>query len=638
MNTQDLSRSPSRPRRGAAWLLWLLVLGAVAIGTWWGSIKAGWLSTSKTTAVRGVEVARGPLRISVTERGNLKAADSVSLKSEIEGQTTILFLIPEGSHVKQGDLLVELDATSLVDKKVQQEISVRNAEAAFVKSKQNYDIQVSQNESDIAKAEQELDFARQDLRKFQESDRDLQRKAAEEEIALKEEEFARAREKLAWSEKLAEKGFLTATELEADRLNESRARILRDQSERELKQKLEFEFPRQVAELEGNLAEAQRELERVKLQSAAKLVDFDADLKTNQAKLDLEREKLSKLDRQIAKARIVAPKGGMVVYSKQEEGGGRFSQAQPIAEGTSVRERQEIVTIPNAGGMIAQASVHESVLKQVKVGQTCLLKIDSLPGQEFQGRVQFVALLPDQNSWWANPNSRVYRTDVVLSAMHPEMRPGMSCSVEILVEDILDTLYVPVQAVFRHEAKNIAFVVTPDGYRVADVQIGQYNEKWVQVLSGLKQGEQVLMAPPEGFKLNPTAASEAGFDGAASPESGPAQAGPVGPASPTGNDLGAGPGSAEGAREGGTERPRRGDGQGRRGGEGFKAGASAQGGFDPSSERGGAGEALDRPRREGGASRPAQAPDSGSSAPKGVEVNSSNPSANAAQPQGPAPK
>jgi len=115
---------------------------------------------------QGTLVQRGPLRIMVAARGNLKAADSVSLKSEVEGRTLILSLVPEGTHVKAGDVVCGLDATALVEKGIQQRIAVSSAEASFVKASQNFEIQASQNQSDIATAKQKLEFAQQDVKKY----------------------------------------------------------------------------------------------------------------------------------------------------------------------------------------------------------------------------------------------------------------------------------------------------------------------------------------------------------------------------------------------------------------------------------------------------------------------------------------
>ena len=453
----------------------VVILVSLAGGVVWFAAKRGWLGEAEASVVRGAAVQRGPLRISVTERGNLKAADSVSLKSEIEGQTTILKLVAEGTLVQEGDLLCELDATGLIDERFQQEISLRNAEAAFVKSKQNHEIQKSQNDSDVKKAEQQLFFAEMDLRKFQEGEKRAKEAEADEAIKLAEEEATRARENLTWSQKLNEKGFLTDTELEADKLSLSRAEIQLEQAKRDKDLMGRFQLPRDEADLAAKLDEAKRELERVRLQASARIVDFEADMNTNEAKLRLEREKLAKVETQIEKSKLHAPRAGMVVYAVEE--GGRYGSSQPIKEGTQVRERQEIITIPSAAGMIAQVSLHESVLKQVEPGQAALIKIDAIPAREFRGRVRFVSVMADQNSFWANPNLRLYRTEVTIDEAVPEMRPGMSCAIEILVEEIDDTLFVPVQSVFRRGQDNLAFVERAGGSEERAVQVGRYNDR-----------------------------------------------------------------------------------------------------------------------------------------------------------------
>ncbi len=510
--TQSGRETVQRSRSGMQPLVVVLLLALLGGGLWLVLRRQSLFGAEGQAAVRGATVQRGPLRISVIERGNLKAADSVSLKSEIEGSTTILKLVPEGTLVQEGELLCELDATPLVDRKFQQEISVRNAEAAHVKSKQNYNIQESQNESDIKKAEQKLFFAEMDLKKFREGERRAKEAEADEAIKLGEEEATRAVEKLDWSQKLMDKGFLTETELEADRLSRSRAEIQLEQAKRDKDLLVRFQLPRDEADLSSKLDEAHRELERVKLQAAARIVDYDADMRTNEAKLALERENLAKLEHQIAKSKLHAPRAGMVVYAVEE--GGRYGSSQPIKEGTQVRERQDIITIPSASGMIAQVSLHESVLKQVEPGQAATIQVDALPGREFPGRVRFVSVMADQNSYWANPNLRLYRTEVAIEDVPVEdgaladgatrgttveMRPGMSCAIEILVEEIADTLFVPVQSIFRRGKTNLAFVERGGAAEEREVEVGRYNDRWVQVLAGLAEGEVVLLSPPPGF-------------------------------------------------------------------------------------------------------------------------------------------
>ncbi len=484
-------------------VLWLsLVLATTGIGYWLAPSR--WFSREAVAEIQGAHVHRGPLRISVLQRGELSAKNSVSIKSEIEGQTTILQLVAEGTIVKPGDLLVRLDSSDLVEKELQQRIAADNADAAYKKAKAQYDIQISQNQSDIEAAERKALFAGTDLKKYREGDLEQLHKANEDKILLAQQKRTQAENTLTWSKTLHDKGFLTQTELDRDDLDFQSADVQWKQADLAKQLFNDYEDPRKQAQLEADLLEAKRGLDRAKLQADARIADYQAALTTTEARLQLEKDKLNKYRDQLAKTKLVATAAGMVVYSRTE--GGRMGMGEAMQEGTMVREGQEILTIPAQGGMIAQASIHESVLNQVAKGLACSINVDAIPGAEFHGTVRFVALLPDKGNWWANPNQRLYRTEVSIDDASAELRPGMNCGIEILVEEIPDTLYVPIQSVMLSRGETIAFVAAAGRAEERKVKVGKQSDKWVQILSGLADGEEVLLAPPPGF--TPQKASE----------------------------------------------------------------------------------------------------------------------------------
>ena len=487
-----------------------IILAVVAGGLWSGLRDGGWMTTTAVEEVEGQVVQRGPLRISVVQRGNLSAKNSVKVTNELEGNVQILSLVEEGKEVEEGDLLVVLDTSSLEDRENAGEIAVQNAEAALTTAKQDKEIQVSQNTSDYAKAEQDLLFAKDDQVKYLQGDYPQQQKAAQEAILLADQELSQAQDRYDKSEDLNKEKFLTATELESDRLSLERSKVKLDQAKRAEILLLEYDNKKQIAVHKGNIEEAERELERVNLQSAARLVNADSKVRTSQAKFDLESEKLDKLRDQLKKSEIYAPSSGIVVYARERS---RWGQGDLIEEGATVRERQEIITIPQSGGMIAEVSLHESVIKKVKPGQTCTISVDSIPDKEFNGVVEFVALLPDSGSSWMNPNQRLFRTNISIVDTSPEMRPGTSCSVEILVKEIPDTLFIPIQGVHHNAGQAIAFV----NGEPRQIEMGSASEEWVEILSGLEEGEVVQLAPPRDFQPEPAPKKEGeGMSGPAS--------------------------------------------------------------------------------------------------------------------------
>lgn len=496
-----MNPNPKKRKNPVLPLVVVLVLAGTAYG---GMREGGWWREEGKTETVGQVVRKGSLRITVVQRGNLSAKNSAKIVNELEGNVQILTLVEEGTYVEEGELVATLDSSGFEDLEVARDIQVQNGQAAWTKAVQALEIQQSQNTSDIAASVQKLQFAKDDERKYLEGDWPQDLQAAEEAIVLAEEEVAQAKDRLEWSQKLNDEGFVTRTELEKDQLSYSRSQIKFDQAQRARTLLIDYDNPKQMAVFAAAITEAERELERVNLQAKARLVDLTATVQTSKARLDLETEKLQKLREQIGKSKLYSPASGYVVYAREE---GRYGRSGDlIEEGATVRERQEIVTIPQSGGMMAEASLHESVIKKVEEGMPVTIRVDAIPGAEFHGTVDFVAILPDSGSRWTNPNQRLFRTQILVSDSTPEMRPGMSCSVEILVREIPDTLYIPVQAVFRSGGNSICFV---DGEQVI-VEVGGSSEQWVEVLSGLEEGQVVELSAPLGFSPEPDPQQQGG--------------------------------------------------------------------------------------------------------------------------------
>ena len=108
--------------------LWIGATVVVALVLGYGIGPGHWFGAEVEVKMRGQKVQRGPLEFSVVQRGNLAARDALSVISEIEGTSTVLTLVKEGSVVKAGDLPVEPDSAPILAKKEQQEISFQSAD------------------------------------------------------------------------------------------------------------------------------------------------------------------------------------------------------------------------------------------------------------------------------------------------------------------------------------------------------------------------------------------------------------------------------------------------------------------------------------------------------------------------------
>ena len=185
-------------------------------------LLAGWLlvrgSGKKSEPVPVVAVQEGPLTIAVTSAGSIQSRDKVVISSELEGNNTVIWVIDEGTNVQSGDLLLEFDASELIDKRNEQEIAVANAEANLIIAEEKLGITEGDCEAALLDREVELMLAKMAFEKYQEGDYPQQVRQYEADIALSDEELKRAAERLEWSQRLAKEGFLTRTELQADEL------------------------------------------------------------------------------------------------------------------------------------------------------------------------------------------------------------------------------------------------------------------------------------------------------------------------------------------------------------------------------------------------------------------------------------
>ena len=476
----------------------VLVVAAGGVAVWLNAVR-GEESQGSDMAVFAAK--RGPLRISVLESGTIKAREQEVIFNEVEGRTTIVRIVPEGTIVKEGDMLVELDVSTLRDNQIDQDIRVRNAEASWINSKENFEIVKSQAISDVNVAELNLLFAKQDLQKYREGEYPNQLESAQSEIALSKETLIRAEQTLTWSNRLFAEKYIAETELQGDQLSRNRASVDVNISENKLELLQKFTYVRQIAQLESDVRQADMALERTQRKANANKIQAEADLAAKEQEFKRQKEKLAKIDDQLQKARIVAPREGMVIYatSAQSGGGGRMrmDNRQPLQEGVEVFERQELIYLPTAASSKAEVAIHESSMQKVRVGLPTVITVDALQGRQFFGTVAKISPLPDPQSMWMNPDLKIYNSDVYLESEDPNLRTGMSCKVEIVVAEFKDAIYVPITAVIRVEGKHTVYVVQPDGtLEERKVEVGLDNNIMIQIVSGLSDGEVVSMSPP----------------------------------------------------------------------------------------------------------------------------------------------
>ena len=435
----------------------------------------------KPAAVRAddlptAEVKPGKLRFAVVERGALEAVRATDLLSQIEGMTTIISIRPEGTRVKKGEVVCELDSATLRDKLSNQRIILAQAEA----NSQN--ARLSRESAETALREYvEGTFKGEDgaLRGSIVVAKSAIRKAN---ARLDRTRHARKRMDVALS---GRNGPAPPVDVVADldiddRLDAAEQDILRETLALEgAETRLDVLRKFTAERTKGELTVA---IEKKK----------EAEL-SRQTTLVLERERQVRLERQIKACTMLAPADGIVVYANDP---GRFGRVGvQIEEGATVRERQKIVSIIDVKGPTrVNVKVPEAWVHRVRRGQKARIKVDAFADLTLNGEVLSVSPLPDPNRSFEG-TKKVYTTLVRIDDGPNGLRPGLSAEVEIPIIERDDVLSVPSAAVLHFDDKDHVAVKTPGGFEWRDVALGEVNDASVEIKQGLKGGESVILNP-----------------------------------------------------------------------------------------------------------------------------------------------
>ncbi|MBI1175848.1 HlyD family efflux transporter periplasmic adaptor subunit [bacterium] len=463
----------------------VVIIGALAY--------LGTNSTSATAETAYYDVKRGNLLVSVVEGGSLEAVTETTVRNMVEGTARIIRIVPEGTYVKKGDLLVELDSSSAQDQVNQQMITVRRAELELTNALKQLDIAASQTNSDFTAAKIQLELAKLDLDKFEKGERAQLQRDLEMEVDNTREQLTIDEERYHYSTNLLAAGFETKSKTDADRLTWLRSKKSLEQATNNLWMFLQFDLKKNRTQYQTKVEEAQEELKRVVKQSEAKMVQNQADVETKRRTLGLNESKLARDEKNLEGTKITAPTAGLVVYASPR---GRFSSESMIEEGATVRYRQEIINLPDTSSMKLTVKVHEAHVGKVKPGQTTYVVLDPMPDKRFIGKVSKVALLPSSQDRWSNPDLKVYDTEILITEKLPDsIKPGVSANAEIVITNLQNVLTVPIQAVTTLGGKPVVYLAGSDPKPVP-VTVGLFNSRFIEIADGLEEGDSVLLSPP----------------------------------------------------------------------------------------------------------------------------------------------
>ena len=175
-------------------------------------------------------VERGGFDISIPASGDLTSLDVVEIRNDLEGTSTIMELIPEGTTVKEGDLLLKLDDEPLRKLIESESEKVTLARNQYETQVSNLEITEKRRETNIAQGQLAVDVAELSLMAWEKGDVVSKRKSLELNLETAEKDYNRLKDNYEKSIELRAKNFLSQNQLEQDEISMIRAKSTWEQA------------------------------------------------------------------------------------------------------------------------------------------------------------------------------------------------------------------------------------------------------------------------------------------------------------------------------------------------------------------------------------------------------------------------
>jgi HlyD family secretion protein len=229
----------------------------------------------------------------------------------------------------------------------------------------------------------------------------------------------------------------------------------------------------QMAQNKQNVAKAQVTVLKAKIaQSQAEMVRDEANLK--------------QLDEQLSYTDIVSPIDG-IVLSRDVEMGDAVSSILVLGSSATL-----VMTLGDTSEVYVKGKVDESDIGKVYLGQPARIKVESFKDKTFNGKVTKISPMGVEKD-----NVTTFEVRVSINNPGGELKAEMTANAEIILEEHKNVLQIPEGAIIYDKDKKASVDIpdpkAKDGMKKVAVNIGISNGAKTEVLSGLKEGDQVVL-------------------------------------------------------------------------------------------------------------------------------------------------
>lgn len=455
-------------------------------------------------------VKREDFPVVIKEKGSLKPAKVISIMVTRDGK--VGWVVPDGSRVKKGDKVLALDTDDLQKEIAKIEDDVMVAQRNLDTQVQTLDLETKRLDTDLLAVRDALDLAKLKESDLKSMPKDIDKESAASTVKASEARLEAARVDLDLIRPLLDMGFVSRVEYQQKELALNLAEEDLESAHLKAKRILDGATKIQLVQAAQDVSTAQCDYALKEIERESSLDSLKAKVVTAEQGLKWNKAVLAERKRWLEESVRYAPSDGLVVY---REYGGR-GRPRKVSVGEQINPWITPLELPNYDVMRVRTQIPEESVDRLVArrklangaqapGTKVKVQVNSVAGHDYEAEVVWIdGWARDRNDDKPDTDKkreglagvRVFNVEVEILESDPEhLREGFQVGVVFPLEVIPNAISVPAHAVEYRDQHAFLIVGSAENYQLRQVKLGKPMVERVEIVDGLKEGEQVWIKP-----------------------------------------------------------------------------------------------------------------------------------------------
>ena len=445
-------------------------------------------------------VKKGDMVIGIMLRGSVNAKVKHKLALEAPFNTKLIKVVDENAKVKKGDVVAEFETAELLLKVEDYKLTIEQTKKDLAIALEEREVLKSTNLEDLRTARDKVTQCLDDYNRYVRlegpRDKDTQTLAVDDaERALSEAQTIYDEEKEAYdstifSDSEAEAAAKTKVEKAKKAVTSAETKLNSALLAKKLFKR--YTYPNKLRDLRNKLAQAKLGYEKTRVRTQSLLTQKNNQIYRLEITIRNNERQFQRHSSWIPMMQLIAPADGIVTYGDPD----RLWGNPEVKVGMDGRRKQVIITIPDMSQMIVDVNLPEQYRTKVGIGDKVIITPESLQNVKIRGHIESIAALPIHTIPWDKSTPKIYRTVVAFNGRNPRIVSGMSVQVEVVSKILHDVISIPIEAVFEEGGQLLVYRKTLSGPEKTHVKIGSSSDNAVEIVDGLKEGDEVFLYRP----------------------------------------------------------------------------------------------------------------------------------------------